>query len=229
MLPLLFLDYYLWLAICLVIRTSLNFSLTTIPDIHTFLQSSGSGSHGAGGHKGAPAAKGVIPKLRAEKVSHSSTRFWGKALNTSHFFCLQEGKAASDIGDNKKREHEEKWWGEKRFPHWHSRGFVPTAGIIRWLLRSNKSRPHAFFFLQLLDYQITLCIKSTCLKVGVLCLQQKKAEIITMLSMVPFLVKKAIRTAGSSDDNAALCNQVAIPSEIEQRRKIKCLEDVRIQ
>lgn len=101
-LPLPFLDYYLWLTICLVIRTSFNSSLTTISDIHTFLQSSGSASHGAGGHKEAPAAKGVRPKLRAEKVSHSSTRFGGKALNTFLFFDLREVKAASDIGNNKR-------------------------------------------------------------------------------------------------------------------------------
>lgn len=52
--------------------------------------------------------------------------------------------------------------------------------------------------------------------------EQKQAEIITMLSMVLFLVKKNIRNTGSSDDNAALCNQMAIPSETEQMQKVKC-------
>lgn len=85
----------------------MNSSLTTILDIHTFLQSCGSASHGAGGHKEAPAAKSVQPKLRAEKVSYSSTRFGGKAINTSHFFCMREVKAASDTG-NKRKEHEER-------------------------------------------------------------------------------------------------------------------------
>lgn len=46
------------------------------------------------------------------------------------------------------------------------------------------------FFFQLLDYQITLCIKSTCLKVVVLHLQLKQAEILTMPRMVLFMVKK---------------------------------------
>lgn len=79
----------------------MNSSLT-ISDIHTFLQNSGSASHGAGGHKEAPAAKGVRPKLRAEKASHRSKRFGGKALNIFLFFCLREVKAASDIGNNKR-------------------------------------------------------------------------------------------------------------------------------
>lgn len=70
-------------------------------------------------------------------------------------------------------------------------------------------------------------LKASANKVVVLCLQKKHPEILTGFSVVPFFW--SIRTIRSSNDPAALCKQVATPSEAEWAQEIKWLEEVRIQ